>query len=296
MKPPLRVQIVGGLGNQLHGLSAGLAIAGTLKRQLIVDTSRVSFGSNLTRMPELRGLELSEKAIEHSFYEVHYPKIELIFEKFRRHSRGLIKPRLTFDEPNYWDNFDDPNMQILKIDENKSSVGGPFMDFAWASRALEFGFPRDCNPIAQSKKYKSELSKIKEKDVAIHIRIGDYLKLQEIFPIVRENYYFEALNCIQNLEDSEIVIFTDSPKLLNKLYPSLLKIKNLRIARNDLTPLETMSLMSKYQRLIATNSTFSSWAGWFTEKQIVVTPTPHHKNGWRDYLPKEWIRIPLDID
>jgi hypothetical protein len=289
----ITVQVVGGLGNQLHGYACGIALAGELRRKLIVDTSRVSFGSNLARTPALEDLEMPDYAIEISFSEDGYSWMDFKYEKLRRHSRGYLKPKLKFEEPDYWDSFEEPSLQISKITENTNSVGGSFMNFTWASRALPFGFPKECNPAHASYEYSTEVSQLVTSDIALHIRIGDYLKHQDIFPIVSEEYYLEALVKIPNSDNKRIFIFTDSPNLINKFYPRIVRKSNVRIVRNQLTALETMSLMSKFRYLIASNSTFSSWAGWFSEKETVITPTPHHKNAWSDYLPADWIRLPI---
>lgn len=295
-KSSITVQVVGGLGNQLHGYASGIAFSGELKRRLLVDTSRVPFGSNLTRVSGLENLEMPNDAIEISFLKNSHSWLDSKYEKLRRHSRGLLKPILNFEEPDYWDNLQDPFEQIQNIGENVRSVGGPFMNFIWASRAIQFGFPKECNLIIKSREYLTELSQIGTSDIALHIRIGDYLKHQDIFPVVSEQYYLEALSTIPKSDSKKIVVFTDSPKLIRKLYPGIVGKSNVRILQNELTALETMSLMSKFRVLIASNSTFSTWAGWFSDKDRVITPTPHHRNGWTDYLPANWLRIPIAID
>ena len=52
----LEVQIMGGLGNQLHVFVAGMVIANHLGLELIVNSERVRFGSNLRRRPEVNQL------------------------------------------------------------------------------------------------------------------------------------------------------------------------------------------------------------------------------------------------
>ena len=78
---PLRVQVMGGLGNQLHGLAAGVAIAGYFQRELIVDTSRVSFGSNLSRIPELHSLKLDSCEVQITFEAPHLGRRKIWHEK-----------------------------------------------------------------------------------------------------------------------------------------------------------------------------------------------------------------------
>jgi hypothetical protein len=94
-----------------------------------------------------------------------------------------------------------------------------------------------------------------------------------------------------------IHLFTDSVDQLRARYPQLISLPNLVIIDplDELSPVETMALMSKHKKLIISNSTFSSWAAWFSHSQAVVTPIPHHKNSWEDNLPKSWQRIDVQL-
>lgn len=290
---PIEIQVMGGLGNQLHGLAAGIAIAGTQNRSLIVDTSRVMFGSNLSRLPELQHLQIGKCSIDVTFSIFSQNAVHKWHEKISRKSRGKIKSRINFTEPDFWDKLEKPQTQIKSITEQTKSIGGPFIDFDWADIAVRFGFPVECLPLNPSPGFKNELSKISANSIALHIRMGDYLQHSDIFPIVSERYYLSALKSVERERSQEVVIFTDSPKLLDTHFPSLLSTANTRVLGSRTTPLETLSLMSKYQIVIGSNSTFSGWASWFSGPKTIVTPVPHHRKNWNDRLPKDWIRLPI---
>jgi hypothetical protein len=293
---PIIIQLIGGLGNQLNGLAAGIAVAGHLNRELIVDSSRVSFGSNLARRPELNDLRRNQSPVDIVFTQKDFSIFDKYYEKLRRHSKGLFEERLSFKEPDYWDTFEAPLKQISNIDRSISTICGPFMDFGWAELARQYGFPDECFPIVERPAYIAALAGIQRDDIAVHIRLGDYLKLDEIFPIVSEGYLLAALSQIPNLKTRNIVVFTDSPHIVRKRFPNVFQLNSIKIMESNFTSLETMSLMSKYQTVITSNSTFSSWAAWFSEKDTVITPVPHHRNGWIDKLPSNWTRIPIDIN
>ena len=195
----------------------------------------------------------------------------------------------------YFDSRESVENQLNQINSGIRSICGPFMDFEWAQRALEFGFPREIEPKVASESYQKILIGLKENDIALHIRLGDYLTLPEIFPITSEDYYLEALNSVGISEDSRIHVFTDSSELAKQHFPKIFKnFKTEIIDEEDkLSVVETMSLMSKYQTILTSNSTFSSWAAWFGAEKTVFTPIPHLRDGWMDKLPENWIRRPI---
>ena len=285
---------MGGLGNQLHGLAAGIAIAGSQGRSLIVDTSRVSFGSNLSRVPELQNLQLNGCQVDVSFDISNVSRIERWYERFSRASKGRFKSMTSFSDPDFIDIFESPLTQLALITSDTDSVGGPFIDFDWAGIAQDFGFPSDCAPINPSHKYTHELSRITDNSLAIHFRLGDYLTLGDIFPIASERYYLAALEAVNYDSAQEIVIFSDTPGVLRARYPSLFSLEKLRVIDTKISALETLSLMSKFSIIIGSNSTFSSWAGWFSSAKKMVTPIPHHLDKWSDRLPKNWERISIN--
>ena len=56
--------------------------------------------------------------------------------------------------------------------------GGHFIDFEWADLAVGFGFPKILQPSEPSKTYNEISGELGANTVAIHIRLGDYLKNQ----------------------------------------------------------------------------------------------------------------------
>lgn len=291
----LEVQIVGGLGNQLFGLAAGFTLARSLSRDPLINLERVGFGSNLLRVPEIQNIDFGIHESDLEFSNSNQSRIMFIYERARRSSRNLLPPVTKHSEPEYVDSLESPQEQIRKIPLVTKSIGGPFMDFEWAELAKNFGFPLHLQPKRPVQRFLDACKNASRANVAIHIRLGDYLIHHDIFPITPEDYYFNALENLSCKSDSLIHVFTDSPKLAKERYPNLFKIPGIQIIDTErkLSALETMSVMSRYPNLITSNSTFSSWAGWFNPSKNVVTPIPHHYNEWRDTLPKEWVRIEI---
>ena len=291
----LEIQVMGGLGNQLHCFAAGLVAANKLDLGLVVNYDRVMFGSNMNRRLEINQVSFPQLNNSLKYKKENNGRIKHTYELLRRNSKGILPPIRITDDPDYVDSGLKVSEQLLLLPETTRSMGGSYIDFEWADRAVHFGFPSELMPIKASESYAKHLSRISDDSVALHVRLGDYLDLKDVFPIVNEEYYFEALDLLKISEARPIHIFTDSPGYLRDLFPRLTKIKVVEVIDPKLIfkPVETMSLMSKYKNLIACNSTFSSWAAWFSANKNVVTPVPHLKGNWVDRLPSQWHRISL---
>ena len=60
----IQIKLAGGMGNQLHQLAAGVAVAGYLNTDLKVDISAVNLGSNASRRYELYKFDWGPLRIE----------------------------------------------------------------------------------------------------------------------------------------------------------------------------------------------------------------------------------------
>ena len=293
----LEIQVVGGLGNQLHGLAAGMVLAKKLGLNLSVNSERVRFGSNMNRRPELEEVIPEGLLSWIKFERNSFEALKFRYEKLRRLSRGalphldffLIQNIVTLEEGSC-----NKSMKFLAI---QKVSGGHFIDFEWADLAVGFGFPKILQPSEPSKTYNEISGELGANTVAIHIRLGDYLQLPDIFPIPSENYYIEALRILGFQKTDPIHVFTDSPRIVKLRYPRLFAQSNIQIIDPNLllSSVESMILLSRYSDLITSNSTFSSWAGWFLPEKRVVTPTPHLYNNWHDRLPSKWVRLPINL-
>jgi hypothetical protein len=291
----LEIQVVGGLGNQLFGLAAGLVLARTLNLNPVVNLERVCFGSNLSRRPDLQNIDLETLEGGITFVNSRKPISSYLYERIRRSSRNFLPVLVKHSEPEYLDSLKSPSEQIQEISRDTRSIGGPFMDFAWVELAKNHGFPTYLMPNIRTKQFLERYNIATKTEFAIHIRLGDYLKHTDIFPLAHESYYLDSLEYLGYQIDHEVHVFTDSPRLAREFYPKLFQLGGVQIvdSKQKMSPLETMSVMSRYPNLIASNSTFSSWAGWFNANKKVITPVPHHYNEWSDTLPSHWVRMDI---
>ena len=154
-------------------------------------------------------------------------------------------------------------------------------------------------------KYNDKLSL--EKCISIHFRLGDYKKFQHVHPIMKNEYYENALSYIIThskdsylcekvlffCEDEDIDTVLQSVGYLKDKFPALY----FERCPDDLHDWEQMLLMSCCKHNIIANSSFSWWGAYLninTEK-IVCYPSiwfgqdiNHNVN---DLFPSEWIKI-----
>jgi Glycosyl transferase family 11 len=292
----IRINLIGGLGNQLHCLAAAWATAARISSPLMINAKEIPFGSNASRRYELDQFDFSKFGPG---------AIAITGNRLLKfNSIGLnkyfvrAKSKLRVKSPTLWGTYVDDgtpvNIQISRV-TNSSIMTGHFLDFEWANHAANYGFPKELHPLSPSREFLSLREKLDYKRIAIHIRLGDYLNLKSLFPIPDEKYYLNAISRIDPI-DPRYTIFTDDPVAVYKLYPNLAKdTETILDPTIDISALETMALLSYHQKIVTANSTFSSWAAWFGSNNgaKVVTPVPHLWGKWQDQLPKDWVRFNL---
>ncbi|MGN0030669.1 MAG: alpha-1,2-fucosyltransferase [Candidatus Gastranaerophilaceae bacterium] len=141
------------------------------------------------------------------------------------------------------------------------------------------------------------LSQIKDTNsVSIHIRRGDYLKLQHIYQICSLEYYYEAINFIsKRIENPHFYIFSDdidwAKNNLKINHPHT--FVDINSEKNCCFDLE---LMKNCKHNIIANSTFSWWGAWLNENtdRIVISPKQWcctDEIHMDDIICDDWIRI-----
>lgn len=132
--------------------------------------------------------------------------------------------------------------------------------------------------------------------VSIHVRRGDYLRLEHIHPVCRMSYFKKAMACFE--PGTSFLVISDDRAWCKKHF----KGEHFYYADNEL-PLVDMYLQSMCRHNIISNSTFSWWGAWLNpnpEKRVIY-PTPWfgvavrkmNEYNTRDLCPEDWIPVPL---
>lgn len=287
----LELKLVGGLGNQLHGLAAGLAISSVKRVPIVFNAREIPSGSNPHRRLKVHHLNLGIQTLnfDNSRISPFVGYLRLAQRKLR-----IVGETDKQNQTLRWvDDGSGPTHQIKKIPKD-ALVEGHFLDFQWADIASQEGMRFLGLNTSLGKSASSLLRKITPNSVAIHARFGDYEKNKESFPILDLNFYRRALSSFNS--SSDLWLFTDDFKGAKKfLGREFLSRCNL-VPDKGISDIESFFLLSNFKSIITANSTFSTWAAYFAERNHgaqIVTPTPHMFGTWKDQLPRTWERIPI---
>ena len=117
-----------------------------------------------------------------------------------------------------------------------------------------------------------------EKYIVLHIRGGDFLPLSEIFGVLSPSYYLEALEHVKKITSNEyrIIVVTNDDNFAKK-FVQIIGISDFEILGSEnLTPWETLAIMSAATAVICANSTFSWWGGYLCMKKGGVCIAPEN--------------------
>ena len=106
--------------------------------------------------------------------------------------------------------------------------------------------------------------------IGIHIRRGDYLKLENYHSIQSLEYYNKAIKIIEKNNNIDyILVFSDDIKWCKKNF----KDKKYVFIENQFNT-EDLALMSYCNHNVISNSSFSWWASWLNNNtnKIVIAP------------------------
>lgn len=124
---------------------------------------------------------------------------------------------------------------------------------------------------------------------ACHIRLGDYKALKDFHTNLQETNYFK--NAISSSRNKNIVIFSDDLELAKTL--ELDTEKNLIYIQTN-SDVEDLYLMSLFNEVIISNSTFSWWAAWLNNLSNCRIVYPNRWFGikknydTKDLIPDHW--------
>lgn len=134
----------------------------------------------------------------------------------------------------------------------------------------------------------------KQELVSIHLRRGDYLKLNT-YKKIEDDYYSRSIQNLNN-QNSHFLVFSDDPDFLSK-WPVLKRINYTIASGKDFKDYEELYIMSKCQHNIISNSTFSWWGAMLNKNsnKTVICPKswyyePKLEVNLETLIPSEWIK------
>lgn len=293
MSRPITVRLIGGLGNQLFGYAAGMALAGMRGTSLRLDLSHTRHG--ITD----HGIGILDFDLPGQWL----PEKRAFSTPGRLPSRAAA--RLMRDVPplgriaRIYDSSvigHDPTVLTLPAG---TRLRGYFQSWKLASTALDFGMPRRPElkvPTAWSGQMAQRAQQ--ERPIIVHVRRGDYAKVDE-FGMLGASYYSSA---IERMRDRGVMgpvwVFSDDPEQAAQVVDGEVIIGSSGAA-------EEMWAMSHGAAFVIANSTFGWWAAWMgsanslgsaVPQTPVIAPTPWFRTGpvIEGLIPPEWDLLAAD--
>jgi len=281
----LSTQLSGGLGNQLFQFATGLYIAELTERKLEIDISRVSRDRTVRQRSKLGllqlgllGLSLKEGRITNRSFVASHVSLNSIYRKFP----VLVNHEFIDFSPNGETGIG-TDFSVAKIQESKSEkiiIRGnmQYLDLA-LSLSKKYPSPADLisEPSDLFEQYKDFL--LKNKVLSIHIRLRDYVSLEDSSQLTHR-YYLDAISrATQDNNYDQIWIFSDDIASAGVLINE--KVLGIPITYHEekaLNDCETLILMSLTHSIIAANSTFSLWSCILSQGSNKFVPSPWFKN------------------
>jgi hypothetical protein len=289
----LVLNLKGGLGNQLFGIYAAMALESEFKVNCAIhtygiDLNHKSGNTDATAFQYGRGLNLVEgRSLSQRLLNNRH--IQKISENIKFDSTVLSQVR--YFEKNDWGKTLVDLGDILDSEPRTVHLDGFFQDFSYFNKVNEFlpnfTLAEPSNWLASQKELAATL-----RPIIIHIRLGDYS--ENGMQILTKDYFNEALlEMCRLVESDDVWVFSDSPTQARE-FLDIPTSKRVRFLANDQKSTETLMLMREGSGLICSNSTFSYWAGrTSTHARPVIFPRKFSPNPDLQIrnVPKEWISL-----
>lgn len=276
----IRIQLVGGLGNQMFQYAAARALAEQHATSVVLDLTWFSqpFDSNTTPR----------------FYELNCFDLDASVQKFTgtitERLRGKLHSYSHYNEPHF--HFDpkfhtQPDMTVLAgyFQSEKYFV-------KYRPQLLE-AFAWQQAPAGKNKQLLAQIA-ADSASVSIHVRRGDYVanKQAAAFHGAKTLKYYQAgLAYIKKqVSKPTLYVFSDDPDWCRT---HLKFAEQTHYISHNTQGSEDMRLMKACRHNIIANSSFSWWGAWLNENpdKLVVGPKAwfaHTQSNTKDVIPAAW--------
>lgn len=280
-KHQIKVQVAGGLGNQLFGLAAGLYVSTKSGIPVSLDLSQIdkgvtAHGVSLTELSMPSGVNTYIETLTRNL-------MVATLDNLTRHLGSLGKSSsIAFGSYTSHTAGYDP---VLNQINKPISLRGYFQTYKFAE-FVESEFPGIWNDVIQpnhpSNWYLAMKKQVEaESSVAVHVRRGDYRRFAQSLGLLSSEYYASAIDQALNVSGGRrIWVFSDEINLAKAVVPSdkRAEFHYVEPPSNE-SPVSTLALMSLASGHVISNSTFAWWAAYASRtSRIVVAPEKWFKS------------------
>ena len=220
-------KVIGGLGNQLFIVAAAYAYSERYNKVLQIDSNGWFAG---------QGKNANDYR-DSIFSNFNYGEENL------EHVTALNEKRFNYDE--------------LPYSKLSVSLNGYFQSLKYFADKKDYFLNQLNLPNVDT-------SCIKGKNVAFHIRRGDYMRHPDIHNICKTDYFKTQF---QEFKDYQINVFTDSPEVVLQEFEG----EDFNLIQTS-SELNDLTLMSKHDNIVCSNSTFSWWAALIGKMNRIIVP------------------------
>jgi hypothetical protein len=280
----ISTRVVGGIGNQLFCYFAGFTLAKKINYDLKIDVSDIRQGRSVHEVSiESFHLPGDFISVDESYLSYYFKRIfKRLIQKF---SLNL------WPSSNYQSKVIgyDPNLEVIAA---PTKLNGYFQTFRYFERVSKELLPLKLK--SETEWFKITLKILQESNfVSIHIRRGDYEKLSQNYGLLSADYYRRAIEKIEALSiKGRYVIFSDDIDKAREVLSGLVSEEAFWIdPPENVSPVESLMLMSHATANIIANSTFSWWGAALNIKtSAVIAPSKWFRNldDPQDLYPLDW--------
>ena len=274
-KHQIKVQVAGGLGNQLFGLAAGMYVSTRTGIPLSLDLSQIDRG--VTR----HGVSLVETSLPsgvNTFVETLPRNLAVAaLDNLTRHLGSLGKSfsLAVGSYTSHTTGYDPVLNSVIK----SITLRGYFQTYKFADY-VECKFPGFWHAIIQPNQPSNWFLAMKrqietESPLSVHIRRGDYKRFAQSLGLLSSAYYESAIDrALAVSGNRRIWVFSDEISLAKELVPlEMHSACHFVEPPSNESPVSTLALMSLARGHVISNSTFAWWAAYASKTtKVVVTP------------------------
>jgi len=258
------LHLVGGLGNQLFQLAAASHLAQQRGRALVVDVTEAHLiHDRVGMLPLVTDLVTVDYGLAALPLAVNSRQARWRQDRILRRAASMTLG--TIDELEQF--VDDGSWPEIHMH-------GLFMSRAFAQESCGIGRryrPRLLSPSQWSMSMRARIGV--DDPIGMHVRRGDYLREPER-GVLTASYYGRAITMLGEGQ-RPIWAFSDDPMEARDFLGSVAGAERLEFIQSPIgvPAAESLMLLASMRTIIACNSTFSWWAAFLSEAQVVI-PTP----------------------
>lgn len=290
--PRVCVRIVGGLGNQMFGAAAGMALASRIGGRLELDAGY--FATHSTHTYQLNSFGFSVPV--HTFS----PPL-----RRSRLSRLLGLGAARSDAPPEWPgavfrergfHYDD-RFETVQGDVYLNGYFQSWLYFAPIADKVRARF--NLVPHLSDEGRRFAAMAVGDGTIAMHVRRGDYAHdaaTTAYHGLMGRDYYERALALVaRSVPGARVLVVSDEPDAARELVPADVDA----ISVSGTTALDDMHIIGACRHKIIANSSFSWWGAWLDPRADGVTVAPRNWFARRqlltmytgDLIPLGWVLV-----